>query len=60
MQELPRTLVEAVDSFEADPFTEKILGAELKREFISYKRAEWQDYHQSVSQWEIDRYARLF
>src|SRR5215471_10900849 len=60
VQELPRTLGEAVDAFEADPFTEKILGAELKAEFIRYKRAEWQDYHQSVSQWEIDRYARLF
>jgi glutamine synthetase len=60
VQELPRTLGEAVDAFEADPFIGKILGAELKREFITYKRAEWQDYHQSVSQWEIDRYARLF
>jgi glutamine synthetase len=60
VQELPRTLGEAVDAFAADPFTEKILGAELKAEFIKYKRAEWQDYHQSVSQWEIDRYARLF
>jgi len=60
VQELPRTLGEAVDAFEADPFIEKILGTELKNEFVRYKRAEWQDYHQSVSQWEIDRYARLF
>ena len=60
VQELPRTLGEAVDAFEADPFIETVLGAELKAEFIRYKRAEWQDYHQSISQWEIDRYARLF
>jgi glutamine synthetase len=60
VQELPRTLGEAVDAFEADPFTEKILGAELKQEFIRYKRAEWEEYHQSISQWEINRYARLF
>jgi glutamine synthetase len=60
VQELPRTLAEAVDAFEADPFVEKVLGTELRNEFIKYKRAEWQDYHQSVSQWEIDRYARLF
>jgi len=58
--ELPRTLGEAVEAFEADPFIEKVLGMELKAEFVRYKRAEWQDYHQSVSQWEIDRYARLF
>ena len=60
MQELPRTLGEAVEAFAADPFVEQILGTELKNEFIKYKRAEWEEYHQSVSPWEIDRYARLF
>jgi glutamine synthetase len=60
VEELPRTLGEAVDAFEADPFVEKVLGTELKNEFARYKRAEWQEYHQSISQWEIDRYARLF
>lgn len=58
--ELPRTLGEAVDAFEGDPFVESVLGPELTREFVRYKRAEWEQYHQSVSQWEIDRYARLF
>jgi glutamine synthetase len=60
VQELPRTLGEAVDAFEADPFVTKVLGQELRDEFIKYKRAEWTEYHQTVSQWEIDRYARLF
>ncbi|HEX4265592.1 MAG TPA: type III glutamate--ammonia ligase [Verrucomicrobiae bacterium] len=60
VQELPRTLAEAVEAFAADPFVEKIIGRELRDEFIRYKREEWTDYHQSVSQWEIDRYARLF
>jgi glutamine synthetase len=58
--ELPRTLGEAVDAFEQDPFIESVLGTELRNEFVRYKRAEWEQYHQSVSQWEIDRYARLF
>jgi glutamine synthetase len=58
--ELPRTLGEAVDAFEQDPFIESVLGPELKAEFVRYKRAEWEQYHQSVSQWEIDKYARLF
>ena len=60
VQELPRTLGEAVEAFAADPFVEKILGKELRDEFIKYKSAEWTEYHHSVSQWEIDRYARLF
>jgi glutamine synthetase len=58
--ELPRTLGEAVDAFEREPFIREVLGAELQAEFVRYKRAEWEQYHQSVSQWEIDRYARLF
>lgn len=60
VEPLPKTLAEAVDAFEEDPFMEQVLGAELKREFITYKRAEWEEYHQSVSQWEIDKYARLY
>jgi glutamine synthetase len=57
---LPQTLGEAVDAFEADPFVKKTLGADMVKEFVTYKRAEWEQYHQSVSQWEIDKYARLF
>jgi len=60
ISELPRSLDEAVAAFEADPFVEEVLGSELRNEFIKYKREEWRQYHQSVSQWEIDRYARLF
>jgi glutamine synthetase len=60
VQELPRTLGEAVDAFEADPFVEQVLGSGLRNEFIKYKRAEWEEYHQSISPWEINRYARLF
>lgn len=60
IQELPRTLDEAVQAFAADPFVTKVLGQELRDEFIAYKSEEWRQYHQTVSQWEIDRYARLF
>lgn len=60
VQPLPKTLGEAVQAFEDDPFTGEVLGEALKKEFITYKRAEWEDYHQSISQWETDKYARLF
>lgn len=58
--ELPRTLDEAVKAFAADPFVEQTLGADLRAEFIAYKSEEWREYHQTVGQWETDRYARLF
>ncbi len=57
---LPRTLAEAVDAFERDPFVEKTLGSGLRNEFIRYKRQEWNDYHTAVSAWEVDRYSHLF
>ncbi|MAS96081.1 MAG: type III glutamate--ammonia ligase [Verrucomicrobiales bacterium] len=60
IQELPRTLDEAVKAFAADPFVTEVLGQELRDEFITYKAEEWRQYHQTVSQWEVDQYARLF
>ncbi len=60
ISELPRTLDEAVRAFADDPFVEQTLGSDLRNEFIAYKSEEWRQYHQTVSQWETDRYARLF
>lgn len=57
---LPQNLLEAVDAFAGDPLVEKILGKELRQEFIDYKLAEWNEYHLSVSAWEIERYSHLF
>ena len=57
---LPQTLQEAVQAFADDPLVEKTLGKELRDEFITYKSQEWETYHLSVSQWEIDRYSYMF
>ena len=60
ISELPTNLQEAVAAFAQDPFAKKTLGETLHSEFITYKSEEWRLYHQSVSQWEVDRYARLY
>lgn len=57
---LPQTLIEAVAAFAADPLVEKTLGKELRGEFIKYKTEEWETYHLSVSQWEVERYSYMF
>ncbi|MGB1799928.1 MAG: type III glutamate--ammonia ligase [Gammaproteobacteria bacterium] len=57
---LPQTLAEAVQAFADDPLIEATLGKELKDEFILYKTEEWEEYHQSISAWEIERYSHLF
>jgi len=60
IRKLPRTLGEAVEAFSGSSFVENTLGTALRDEFVTYKTAEWEEYHQTVSQWEVDRYARLF
>ncbi|PTX93054.1 type III glutamate--ammonia ligase [Spartobacteria bacterium LR76] len=60
VQHLPRSLGEAVAAFDRDPFVEQVLGAELKKEFITYKSAEWEEYNLTVTPWEIHKYARLY
>jgi glutamine synthetase len=57
---LPRTLSEAVDAFEADPLVDEVFPPELKEGFIRYKRKEWWDYHNLVTDWEVERYLEMF
>ncbi len=60
VQSLPRSLGEAIEAFNEDPFIEQVLGAGLKSEFIKYKSEEWEEYNLTVSPWEIKKYARLY
>jgi glutamine synthetase len=57
---LPRTLLEAVDAFDADPLSEQVFGPDLKKSYVDLKTEEWWDYHNTVSEWEYDRYLEFF
>jgi glutamine synthetase len=57
---LPRTLLEAVEAFDADPLVEQVVGADLKAQYIELKTEEWWDYHNTVSEWEYDRYLEFY
>lgn len=57
---IPQSLPEALDAFEADAVIQAALGPELAAEFVKVKRQEWVKYHNTISQWEIDRYLTLF
>ena len=57
---LPRTLLEAVEAFDRDPLSEQVLGPELKQSYVELKTEEWWDYHNTVSEWEYDRYLEFF
>ena len=56
IQCLPGSLAEAIAAAEADPFIKETLGNHVYSNYISGKKAEWDSYKTSVSQWEINHY----
>lgn len=59
LRQLPRTLLEAVEAFEADPLSDQVFGP-LKKVFVEVKHKEWEEYHNLVSDWEREKYLNLF
>lgn len=57
---LPRTLEEAVNAFEADPFSRDVMGDAMFEAYATFRREEWDAYHNHVSDWERDRYLKFF
>ena len=56
----PHALARRSTAFDADPLASKVLGPLMHEEFVSFKRAEWDEYHTHVSDWERTRYLRQF
>lgn len=60
---LPSTLLHAVESLEADPVLTGVLdvaGNGVASYFADVKRAEFFDYHGTVTPWEVDTYLTAF
>ena len=53
---LPSSLREAIDCLAEDAVVKEALGTEYADYYLRVKSEEWREYHQSVSQWELDRY----
>ena len=51
---------EALDELEKDEIVLEALGREYAECYLRAKRGEWQRYHDTVSQWEIDNYLGLY
>jgi glutamine synthetase len=62
-QELPPTLLHAIDALDADPVISGALdaaGAGVAAYYGRAKREEFLEWHAQVSPWEIDRYLTAF
>ena len=57
---LPGTLHEALDELEKDQVVQDALGGHVYEWFLEAKRAEWDEYRQQVSSWELERYLETY
>jgi glutamine synthetase len=60
IQCLPRNLGEAIAAFRTDQLSEKVMGSLMYQTYIDFKSQEWNDYHNHVSDWELQRYLKFF
>jgi glutamine synthetase len=53
---LPTSLWDAIGHLEKDSTLADILGEHIFKQYISLKKAEWNEYFKTVHDWEINRY----
>lgn len=56
IENLPGTLIEAVDAMKNDKFILEVLGEHIAKSYIAAKESEWQKYRAYISEWEIQEY----
>ncbi|MEJ6392151.1 glutamine synthetase family protein [Gymnodinialimonas sp. 2305UL16-5] len=57
---LPNNLLAAIEAFEGSQFTYSALGADVVAYLVKLKRAEWDRYLTTISDWEQQEYFGLF
>ena len=61
---LPANLLDATRELERDDVLRAALGTTDREDYVDYfartKQAEFAEWHEQVSQWEVDRYLQLF
>ena len=59
-QRLPRNLLEAVEILKDDSLAKEVMGETMLNSYLQYKVDEWERYHQTVTDWEVEEYLRLY
>lgn len=60
IQTLPRTLGDAIEAFATDPLSKTVMGQLMYDNYVDFKSREWEEYHNHVSDWEVQRYLKFF
>ncbi len=56
LDRVPSTLVEAIELWEASTIARECFGDAVHHHVLTTAKAEWQAFHQSVTDWELRRY----
>jgi len=60
IRRLPRNLMAATNALREDDLAEEVMGSVMRKSYLTYKVDEWERYHQTVTDWEVKEYLRLF
>jgi len=60
LQRLPTTLGEALDELHTDDVMMDALGEYIADRFLQAKQQEFDEYNQTITQWELDRYLERY
>ncbi|MDO5155119.1 MAG: type I glutamate--ammonia ligase [Eubacteriales bacterium] len=56
IEPIPSNLSKACQFFENDTFMKDVLGEHVHEKYLQAKRAEWNEFREQVTAWEIDQY----
>ena len=40
--------------------SDQVMGPVMRNSYLAYKVDEWERYHQTVTDWEVEEYLRLY
>jgi glutamine synthetase len=60
IRRLPRNLMIATEALRTDDLAIEVMGPVMHKSYLAYKVDEWERYHQTVTDWEVAEYLRLF
>ncbi len=60
IRRLPRNLSAATEALGRDELALEVMGEGMRNSYIAYKVDEWERYHQTVTDWEVQEYLRLY
>lgn len=56
IEPIPSNLSKACQFFENDVFMKNVLGEHVHEKYLQAKRAEWNEFREQVTAWEIEQY----